>query len=202
MAAKTAKGKTKSTKAAKPEPVEEVEEVEEEELEEEFDEVEEDEVVETPPAKAKKKSTPTTGDVTFGVKSICKLIGEKTGTEPTTRELRILIRRLARDTKNQRVVREIVAGNRTPYSWTGPEDLEVKAIVKAWMAGEQLLEKADKLAALKERGEAAKTAKVTTAKKASAAGPAPKSTKTKKAAKPVVVEEDDEDLDFDEDDED
>lgn len=196
MAAKTAKGKTKSTKAAKPEPVEEVEE---EELEEEFDEVEEDEVVETPPAKAKKKSTPTTGDVTFGVKSICKLIGEKTGTEPSTRELRILIRRLARDEKNQRVVREIVAGNRTPYSWTGPEDLEVKAIVKAWMAGEQLLEKADKLAALKERGEAAKTAKVATAKKAPATA---KSTKTKKAAKPVVVEEDDEDLDFEDDDED
>lgn len=195
MAAKTAtKNGKKNTKATKPQPVEEVEE----ELEEEFDEVEEDEVVETPPAK-KKSSTNGRAEVAFGVKSICTLIGETTGTEPTTRELRILIRRLARDEKNQRVVREIVAGNRTPYSWTGPNDPEVKAIVKAWMAGEQLIEKGEKLAALKERGEAAKKAG-TVATKTAKAGPATKKTK-KAAAKPVVeVDEDDEDLDFEDDD--
>src|SRR6478609_620885 len=60
---------------------------------------------------------------TFGVADLVKLIKEKLGKDTTTRELRTLLRKMARD---GRLDREIVAGNRARWEWSGPNDAEVK----------------------------------------------------------------------------
>jgi hypothetical protein len=87
-------------------------------------------------------------EVAFGVADIVKLIKTKLNQDTTTRELRTLLRKMARD---GRLDREIVAGNRARWEWSGPNDPEVKAILKAFKDGELAADKAEKLAALKER---------------------------------------------------
>lgn len=130
-----------------------------------------------------------TTEVVFGVADLAKLLSEDREKAVTTRELRTLIRKMARDGKG-RVQREIIAGNRSRYSWSGPEDPEVKNIIAAFNDGELEADKQEKLAALKER-KAAQRAEAAKSEK-----PA-KGRTTKKAA--AVVEEDDEELDLDED---
>lgn len=210
MAAAATRTRRASTKAAKPEPVEE----EPEELEtedEELEEMEEDEVAESAPAKKSSK----VAEVTFGIRDLVAHIKEETGQDTDPRSIRTLIRKMARDGSG-RVDREITAGNRTRYDWSGPNDSEVVAIVKAFKGGELEAEKQAKLAALKEQ-----KAKKTAAKKAAAkeaeveeddaedeapakparrtaakkAAPARRTTR-RKAPEPEVVE-DDEELDLD-----
>lgn len=167
MATTTRRTSTKKAATAKPAPAE---------VDDELEELEEDEVEEAP-AKA-------TQAVTFGVADLCKVINtrrakeETEGKDVTPRELRTLIRKMAREDK-PRVDREIKAGNRSRYDWSGPKDPEVQAIVKAYFGGELEADKQEKLAALKAR----KAEKV-------AAAPA-KKTAAKKSA--PVVEEDEED---------
>lgn len=179
--------RTATKKAAAKPPVEEPEELLEDE---EFEEVEEGDVEEAPAAKKAGKGRPS---VDFGIRHVCEILSKKTGKTVEPRELRTLARRLARDEQNQRIDREIVAGNRTMYSWDGPNHPEVKALIAAYLDGEGEIEKKAKLDALK-ASKASKTpapaAKKTTAKKAA----------TKKPAAPVEVDEDDEELDFDEED--
>lgn len=122
---------------------------------------------------------------TFGVADIVALIKTKLSQTTTTRELRTLLRKMARD---GRLDREIVAGNRARWEWSGPNDPEVKAIVKAFKDGELAADKKEKLDALK-----ARKAEQKAAKDAEAAKAAKKATK----AAPVEVE-DDEDIDDDE----
>lgn len=206
---------TKPAKVVEPEEVEDLEETEADD--EELEEMDEDEVAETKPT-AKKS---TVSDVTFGIRDLVAHIKEETGQDTDPRGLRTLIRKMARDGSG-RVDREIKAGNRTRYDWSGPNDPEVVKIVAAFKAGELEQEKQAKLAALKEQ-----KAKKTAAKKAAAAEevqeddgdedekPAPRrrtaakkttaGTKTttrarRKAPEPEVVE-DDEELDLDDDDE-
>ena len=153
---------------------------------EEFEEVEDAEEV-AEPAKAKGTGRP---QVDFGIRQVCDILSEKTGKDVTPRELRVLARRLAKDNTG-RIDREIVPGNRTQYSWSGPNDPEVKALIKAFVAGEGEIEKKAKLDALK-ASQAAKPAapKKTTAKKAAA----------KKIAPPVAeIDEEEEELDLDDD---
>lgn len=132
MAARAASTKAKST-AAKAKAAE---------VEDEVDEVEETET----PAK----------EVAFGVSDLVALIKEKLGKDTTTRELRTLLRKMARD---GRLDREIVAGNRARWEWSGPSDPEVKKVLAAFKAGELEEDKKEKLAALKERKAAAQAAK-------------------------------------------
>jgi len=101
------------------------------------EEVEVDEVEET------EETEPT-----FGVADLVKLIADKLKKTTTTRELRTLLRKMARD---GRLDREIVAGNRARWEWAGPEDPEVKAVLKAFKAGELEADKKEKLDALKAR---------------------------------------------------
>lgn len=152
-----AKSKTKEVE------VEEIEEAEEvEELEDLDADVEEDEA----PKSKKGKTSNGQPAVTFGVADLCKLIKEKTGKEYSTRDMRTLIRKLARD-ENPKVDREIKAGNRTRYDWPkGAKDPEVKAIIAAVEGGEiETARKAtlDKLksdkAAKKAKGEGGKKGK-------------------------------------------
>jgi hypothetical protein len=205
---------TKPVKAVEPEEVEDLEETEADD--EELEEMDEDEVADTKPAT--KKSTAS--EVTFGIRDLVAHIKEETGQDTDPRGLRTLIRKMARDGSG-RVDREIKAGNRTRYDWSGPNDPEVVKIVEAFKAGELEQEKQAKLAALKEQkakktaakkqaaaaeveeddGEEdeapAKPARRTAAKKATTAKT---TTRRRAAAKPEPeVVEDDEELDLDDD---
>lgn len=176
--AKTRKA-TKITTKSKAAPVAEVED-------DELEELEEDEVEEAP--KAKKAD-----DVVFGVADICALINRsvaKGAKQVTPRELRTLIRKMARE-ENARVDRVITPGNRTRYSWAGPNDPEVKAIIAAFAGGELEADKQEKLQALKDKK---------AAQKAEAAAPAkPTARKRKVAATAVEEDEDVEELELDDD---
>lgn len=176
--------KKASKKAA---PVEEVEDDEEVELEELDDEVDEDDDDEAPKSK---KSTKKADDDIWGVQDLIKLIKKETGREYKPREVRALLRRMARDGKG-RIDREIVAGNKSRYSWSGPDHPEVKAVLKAVKKNEIEDAKKEALDKLK-ADKAAKDAKATKSGK--------KGKKGKKAPKPPV--DDDDDDESDEDDED
>ncbi len=153
---------------AKARRVVEPEDVEEEELEE----LDDDEVQVAP---ARKQSA----DVAFGAADLAKLLSERLDRKVTPRELRMQLRRMARD---GRINREVIPGNKTRYSWSGPSDPEVKAIIKAVTDGELDAAKQEQLAALKERKVKQEAAKDKATKKRSGGG--------KKRRKPVVEEED------------
>lgn len=163
----------KSTKAAKAA----VEDVEEDlDTDDELEELDEDEAVEAAPKKSKKAAD---DDVVFGASDLARLASKGREKPITPRDLRTLLRKMARD---GRLEREITAGNRTRYSWSGPDDPEVKKILKALSAGELEQGKAEALAKLKEQ---------------KAAKQAAKAKAEKKAAKKAAVVEDDDDLDED-----
>lgn len=170
--AATAKTTTKkaATKPAKPAPV----------VDDELDEVEDD--------------APATGreEVTFGASDLARHLSEGRKKPVTAREVRTLLRKMARDGSG-RVNREIIAGNRSRYNWSGLEDPEVQAVIKAFNDGELEADKQEKLQALKERKAAQKAAGEKSGKKSSK--------KATKKAEPVVEEDDDEELELDDEDE-
>jgi hypothetical protein len=122
----TTRRSTTKRAAAKPAPAPEPE-VDDDDLEE----LEEDEVQESATAKRGSKAA---DDVVFGVADLCKLLSKGLDKPVTPRELRQLIRKMARE-KDPRVNREITAGNRSRYSWSGPKDPEVLAIIAAFKGG-------------------------------------------------------------------
>lgn len=87
-------------------------------------------------------------EVGFGVSDIAELIKVKFDKDVKTRDLRTLLRKMARD---GRLDREIVAGNRDRWVWSGPTDPEVDTILDAFEAGELDDDKKEKLDALKTR---------------------------------------------------
>jgi len=148
--------------------------VEEDEVElDEIGEVDEDEA----PAKAKKAPEP---DPVWGVRSLIALLLEKTEKEYHPREVRTLLRKLAREGGG--VERDIVAGNKTRYAWSGPNDPEVKAILKAVRGG--AIEESKKAALDKLKAD--KAAKM-------ALKPAPSTKPKKKAPAPDTDEDEDDD---------
>lgn len=182
MAGKTAT-KSKAKKTAEPEP---------EVVDEELDEVEGDEVEESGTKKSAKD------EVVFGASDLAALLSKKSGKTVSTRELRTLIRKMARDGSG-RVQREITPGNRTRYNWSGPKDPEVLAIIKAFDSGELEADKQAKLQELKDKKAAKKAAGEPVGKKAKAkaAKEAAKAKKGKKAEPAAEVDDDDEDLELD-----
>lgn len=84
----------------------------------------------------------------FGVADVASLIKTRFAKDVKTRDLRTLLRKMARD---GRLNREIVAGNRARWEFEGPEDPEVEAILEAFGAGELEADKKEKLEALKSR---------------------------------------------------
>lgn len=168
MAKTKSKANSKKAKAV-------VEDDEDEDLD--LEELDEDEAEETKP-KSKKGSD---DEVAFGASDLAALLSEKTGKKITARDLRTQLRRMAR---RGDIERDIVAGNKSRYSWSGPNDPEVKKIIKAVLAGEMEDAKKEQLAKLKEQ-KAKKDAKKKKSKKAAA----------------KVVEEDDDDDEEDDDDE-
>jgi hypothetical protein len=170
-----AKGKTAKGKAQKAAPEPEVDELEELESEE----------VEESAGKSAQQ------EVTFGASDLAKYLSEKTGKSVTARELRTLIRKMARD-GSKRVNREITPGNRTRYNWSGPDDPEVQAIIAAFEGGELEADKQAKLAELKERKAKKKAEEAKDGKKGK------KGAKGKGKAKAEPAD-DDEDLELDDD---
>lgn len=172
-------------KSAKP--VEEVvEELDTTDAELELDE--DDEVEEEAPApKAKKKAPakakaekPAAEKIEFGSGWLAEHVNSEAGTSHTPYTLRILLRKL---TAEGTLKRDESQG-RARYSFTGPEDPQVKAIVEAVKSGTDEKAKQERLDALKAKRAEAKAAK-------------PKATK-KKAAKAEAVEaEAEEEDDFD-----
>lgn len=173
-----------ATKTSKKAPVIE----DDEELELETDELDEDEELDSAPAKKKKGGAAE--EVAFGASDLAALLSEKTGKEIKTKDLRTLLRKMARE-ETPRISREVIPGNKARYSWAGPDDPEVKRIVKAVVGGELEAGKREALEKLKEKKAAQ------TAAKNKAEGKAPG--KKAKAAAPVV-EDDDEDFDLDDED--
>jgi len=172
---KTAAKKTAAKKSAPaPEPVDE---------ELELDEVGEEEIEEAPTKKGSQQ------EVTFGASDLAAHLSQTSGKKVTPRELRTLIRKMARDGSG-RVNREITPGNRTRYNWSGLDDPEVQKIVAAFNSGELEADKQAKLQELKENKAKKKAAGEATGKKA-------KKGKKAKAASVEEVEDDDEDLDLD-----
>lgn len=167
-----AKTKAKSKKTAEPTPDEDLD----------LEELSEDEVEEAP-----KKKGGAQQEVTFGASDLAKYLSEKSGKTVSPRELRTLIRKMARD-GSARVNREIVAGNRSRYNWSGLEDPEVKAIIAAFDGGELEADKKAKLEELKAKKAEKKAKGEPTGKKAK-----------KQKAKAKVEETEDEDLELDDD---
>lgn len=97
---------------------------------------------------APKAAAPAAEEVVFGVSDVAELIKVETGKEVKTRDLRTLLRKMARD---GRLDREIVAGNRERWTWSGPDHPEVEKIIAAFTAGELEADKKEKLEALKQR---------------------------------------------------
>lgn len=126
-------------------------------------------------------------EVEFGASDLAKYLTEKTGKNISPRELRALIRKMARE-DTPRVDREIKQGNRSRYNWPGGlKNPEVKAIIKAVTGGELEADKQAKLQALKEQK----------AKKKAAEGKTGKKGKGKKAAPVEEPDEDVEEVDLD-----
>lgn len=97
---------------------------------------------------APKVEAPAAEETVFGVSDVAELIKVQTGKEVKTRDLRTLLRKMARD---GRLDREIVAGNRERWTWSGPDHPEVETIISAFEAGELEADKKEKLEALKAR---------------------------------------------------
>lgn len=147
------------------------------------DDVELDELDEDVSEDSDEKSA--ANEVTFGVSDICDYLNKKNKTKIKSRDLRTLIRKMARE-KNPRVNREITPGNRTRYDWEdGLNDPEVKRIVKAVEGGELEAGKREALQKLKDRK---------AAQKAAEGNGKAKGKKSKKAKAEVEEEEDDDDL--------
>lgn len=105
----------------------------------------------------------------FGVADVAALIQVNTGKVVKTRDLRTLLRKMARD---GRLDREIIAGNRERWTWSGPDHPEVDKIIEAFSSGELDQDKKEKLDALKQRKADQRAAKKAEEEAAAAAEPA------------------------------
>lgn len=154
--------------------VEEDEDLELDDLEEEVDDDEDED--EAPraskkgrkSAKGKGKAAPKKKEVVFGTAELLELINEETGRELTGRTLRPLLRKMAKLGTLDRSVGE----DRTNYSWSGPNDPEVKRIVKAIRDGEFERHKQENLDKLKSGKASKKAAKKASSKKSVKRAPA------------------------------
>lgn len=138
----------------------------------EVDEVDEVEVDEAPA----KKAAPKRPEIAFGTKELAAHVSEETGKDYDAYALRILLRKLAKDG----VITRDDSTGRARYSFTGPKDPQVKAIIKAVKSGDAEKAKTERLEGLKEKRKAA-----------------PKK-KAAKVAEPVEDEVEDDDLDVEE----
>jgi hypothetical protein len=118
----------------------------------ELDELDDDVTEEEGAAKAQ--------EVTFGVRDLAEYLSKKTGKTIKPKDLRTLLRKMAREDK-PRVNREVIPGNRSRYDWpNGLKDPEVQRVIKAVVGGELEAGKKEALDALKARKGKTKKEKV------------------------------------------
>lgn len=169
----------------KSKPAEEIAEVEELDTDLDLDEEEAEEEAPAPKkkskakaAKAEKAEKPKAEPIEFGSQWLADHVNAETGTSHTPYTLRILLRKL---TAEGTLVRDESAG-RARYSFTGPEDPQVVAIVDAVKNGVDKKAEAERLQGLKDKRAAKKAAEK----------PKAKSRKAKaEAVEPEAEEEDD-----------
>lgn len=161
------------TKTKKKARVEEVEDLDDDIELEGLDE----ELTDTPKKRAKRADAPE-----FGIQELCAYLTKKTGKAYKPREVRTLIRKMARDGSG-RIDRDIVPGNRARYSWSGTKDPQVVEILAAVTNGEIESSRKEALDKLKEQNQAKRQEK--------------KAANEAKASKKVKVQEPDDDEDLD-----
>jgi hypothetical protein len=169
----------------KAQPAPEPEEIEDDDLEvdEVDEEIEEDDEDEAPAPVAKKKTAAKKAPAkaaepeALGTAWLVEYVNEQTGKTYNGAAIRIGLRKMAKTGTLDRTVGE----DRARYAFSGPKDPIVVAFLKLVKGGALEKDRAEKLAALKDKGTAAK-----------AKGAA------KKKAAPVVDEDDVEDMEDDE----
>lgn len=124
----------------------------------EVEELETEEVTEAP---AKEKAP----EITFGTKQLADHINAETGSSYDSYALRVVLRKMTKDG----ILERNEADSRSRYSFTGPEDPQVQAIVNALKEGYGEKAKQARLDELKAKREAGKTTKKPAARKAKAA---------------------------------
>lgn len=137
----------------------------------------EDETVEEAP---KAKKAPVRAPIEFGTKELADHVNAEAGTSYDAYALRILLRKLTKDG----VIEREESNGRSRYSFTGPKDPQVKAIVKAVKEGAAEKAKSERLEGLKEKRKAAPKTKAASKKAKQAAEVEPE----------IVDEEDFEDI--------
>ena len=150
--------KTKAAPVEEPEEdeFEDVEEGDEDEDLEELEEMEE-EAEEAPKAKrstAKAQAARAASAPKFGSAELAAYVTEQTGEKYDGRAIRMLLRKLAKDGKHDRVVGE----TRDRYSFTGPNDPTVKAVLAMVKSGEAKAMKQAGLQAVKDKAAQKKAA--------------------------------------------
>lgn len=111
---------------------------------------------ETPRSKKGRRASADDEESTaYGAKWLAEYISEETGKELTSVNIRVLLRKMARDGSLDREVGE----DRSRYSFSGPNDPIVKAVLKHVKEGAIEKEKAERVADLKERKAAKKASK-------------------------------------------
>lgn len=147
----------KASKPAVEAPVEEIED-----LEDELDV--EEAPAEKPAKKAKAAPKPKAAAVEFGTKELADHVNSEAGTSYDAYTLRILLRKLTKEG----VIARTESEGRARYSFSGPKDPQVKAIVKAVKEGATEKAKQERLDGLKEKRAAAKKPAKSKAAKAKA----------------------------------
>lgn len=135
--------------------------VEAPEVDEDF-ELEADEAEEAPAPKEKKAAMPAAEKIEFGSQWLAEHVNEQAGTSYDAYNLRILLRKLTKDG----VLKREAAEGRARYSFTGPKDPQVVAIIKAVKEGATEKAKQERLDGLKEKRQATKKTKAPKAAKA------------------------------------
>lgn len=125
----------------------------------------------------KKKAAPKRPEIEFGTKELAEHVNAETGKSYDAYALRILLRKLA---KEGVITRDDSTG-RARYSFSGPKDPQVKAIIKAVNEGGAEKAKTERLEGLKEKRKAT-----------------PKKKASKAKAAPVEEEIEEDDLDVEE----
>jgi len=112
-------------------------------------------------AAAEKPAKAAAPKIEFGTKELAAHVNKEAGTSYDAYNLRILLRKLTKDGVLERVESE----GRSRYSFTGPTDPQVKAIVKAVKEGAAEKAKTERLDKLKADRAAKKAAAPKTSKK-------------------------------------
>lgn len=135
-----------------------------------------------PKKSAKKKAAdapakPKAEPIQFGSAWLAEHVSKETGKDYNAFGIRTLLRKLVKDGVLDRNVGE----DRSRYSFSGPNDATVKAVIKAIKSGDAEKAKAAKI----------EEAKKAAAKKTAATADKPAAKKGKKAPEPEVADEDD-----------